>query len=114
MLLSPNCEHFSLSYGIILIVATWRIHEFGDHNMASINIREIRIQDEIFVLSKREIEVLELISEGKSSIEIAEVLFVSKRTIDFHTYMIYSKLNVSNRIQAIRYAIKHGIIGHSK
>ncbi|MFN3691238.1 MAG: LuxR C-terminal-related transcriptional regulator, partial [Fimbriimonadales bacterium] len=44
-------------------------------------------------LTKREIEVLSLIAQGRSSQEVADALFVSKRTVDFHLANIYEKLN---------------------
>jgi len=61
-------------------------------------------------LTKREIEVLTLVIEGKSSKEVAEQLFVSKRTVDFHLANIYDKLNVTNRVQAFREATRRGLI----
>jgi ATP/maltotriose-dependent transcriptional regulator MalT len=61
-------------------------------------------------LTKREIEVLGLVLEGKSSREVASALFCSKRTIDFHLARIYEKLQVSNRVQAMRRATSLGIL----
>lgn len=55
-----------------------------------------------FYLSKREIEVLILISKGFNNDEIAEKLFVSKNTIKTHIQHIYTKLDVNNRIQALK------------
>ncbi len=61
-------------------------------------------------LTKREIEVLQLVLEGKSSKEVAMSLCCSKRTVDFHLARIYDKLEVSNRVQAMRRAALLGII----
>lgn len=61
-------------------------------------------------LTKRELEVLALVIEGKSSKDVAEELFVSKRTVDFHLANIYDKLQVSNRVQAFRRATRLGLI----
>lgn len=61
-------------------------------------------------LTKREVEVLSLISQGHSSKEVAEDLFVSKRTVDFHLANIYDKLNVNNRVQAYREAKRMGLV----
>lgn len=61
-------------------------------------------------LTKREIEVLSLVLEGKSSREVAAALFCSKRTVDFHLARIYEKLQVSNRVQAMRRATLLGLV----
>jgi DNA-binding CsgD family transcriptional regulator len=61
-------------------------------------------------LTKREIEVLSLVLEGKSSREVADALYCSKRTIDFHLARIYEKLQVTNRVQAMRRATLLGLV----
>jgi len=72
------------------------------------------IQDERVVsLTKREIEVLSLVLEGKSSREVAATLVCSKRTVDFHLARIYEKLRVSNRVQAMRRAALLGLVDMS-
>ncbi|QCX40872.1 tetratricopeptide repeat protein [Aureibaculum algae] len=53
-------------------------------------------------LTKREIEVFTNISQGLNNDEIAKKMFVSKNTIKTHIKNIYSKLDVNNRIQAIK------------
>ena len=69
------------------------------------------IQDERVVsLTKREIEVLSLVLEGKSSREVAASLVCSKRTVDFHLARIYEKMQVSNRVQAMRRAALLGLV----
>lgn len=61
-------------------------------------------------LSERETEVLKLVSEGKSNRDIAHDLSVSENTIKFHIKNILLKLSAANRIEAVTYAIQHGII----
>jgi DNA-binding CsgD family transcriptional regulator len=61
-------------------------------------------------LTRREREVLVLISQGLPSREVAEQLIVSKRTVDFHLANIYHKLGVSNRLQAFRRASELGLL----
>ncbi len=78
--------------------------------MSSSVIHERRSEEEAIKLTKREIEVLTLVIEGKSSKEVADMLFVSKRTVDFHLANIYDKLQVSNRVQAFRRAARLGLI----
>lgn len=69
------------------------------------------IHDERVVsLTKREIEVLSLVLEGKSSREAAVALYCSKRTVDFHLARIYDKLQVTNRVQAMRRAALLGLV----
>lgn len=62
------------------------------------------------LFTKREIEVLSLIAQGKSSKETAGALCVAKRTVDFHLANIYDKLQVNNRVQAFRAATSLGLI----
>ncbi len=61
-------------------------------------------------LTRREVQVLTLIIEGRSSKEVAAFLYLSKRTVDFHLARIYEKLNVTNRVQAIRRAAALGFV----
>ena len=51
-------------------------------------------------LSKREQEVLDLISLGKTNNDIANTLYISTRTVKFHVSSILAKLNVRNRTEA--------------
>jgi DNA-binding CsgD family transcriptional regulator len=78
--------------------------------VSTMTMREQRPAEEPIKLTKREIEVLTLVIEGKSSKEVADMLYVSKRTVDFHLANIYDKLQVSNRVQAFRRAARLGLI----
>jgi DNA-binding CsgD family transcriptional regulator len=75
-----------------------------------VSMRDRRPEEESIKLTKREIEVLTLVIEGRSSKEVADMLYVSKRTVDFHLANIYEKLQVSNRVQAFRRAARLGLI----
>ncbi|MFN0279506.1 MAG: response regulator transcription factor [Pyrinomonadaceae bacterium] len=57
-----------------------------------------------FGISKREHEVLELLSQGLSNQEIAEKLFVSMSTVKTHVSNVLAKLDASRRTQAVRRA----------
>lgn len=61
-------------------------------------------------LTKREQEVLLLISEGKSNQEIADQLFITLKTVKTHVSNILAKLEVEDRTQAAIYAFKHHLI----
>ena len=56
--------------------------------------------DALDVLSKREKEILEMLSKGLLYKEIAEKLYLSAETVKKHVYHIYEKLHVSNRVEA--------------
>lgn len=60
-------------------------------------------------LTERELEVLQLISDGCNNREIAEQLVISEKTVKTHVSNILSKLNLEDRTQAAIYALKHGL-----
>jgi len=61
-------------------------------------------------LSKRELEILNLISRGNSNEEIAEKLYISLSTVKSHNQNIFQKLDVKRRTQAAEKAKRLGII----
>jgi two-component system NarL family response regulator len=71
-----------------------------------------RLADRIYrtELSLREVEVLKLISEGKSNKEVARLLFISSGTVRAHASNIFAKLGCNDRAQAVAVAFKRGII----
>lgn len=60
-------------------------------------------------LTEREIDVLRLMAKGLSNQEIAASLVVTTPTVRSHVTSILSKLNLSNRTQAVLYALRQGI-----
>jgi DNA-binding NarL/FixJ family response regulator len=60
-------------------------------------------------LTRREGEVLTLVADGRSNREIAEALSISNRTVARHLTNIYTKIGVTSRTQAARYAIERGM-----
>jgi DNA-binding NarL/FixJ family response regulator len=60
-------------------------------------------------LSEREVEVLALVSEGKTNTQIAKTLNLSEKTVGHHLSTIFEKLNITNRIEAATYAVRHHI-----
>lgn len=67
-------------------------------------------QDNKLEVTKREMEVLELLAEGLSNKEIADRLFISERTIVGHKSNLMAKTNTKNTVALLAYAIKNGII----
>ena len=64
-------------------------------------------------LTTREVEVLRLLTQGRSNCAIAAELCISEKTVRNHVEHIYAKLGVSNRTGASLFAIEHGIAGNS-
>ena len=62
-----------------------------------------------FGLSKRELEVLALIAEGRSNPEIGRQLYITRKTVAVHVSNILTKLGVSGRVEAAAAAIRLGI-----
>jgi DNA-binding NarL/FixJ family response regulator len=64
--------------------------------------------------SRRELEIIELVAEGRSNREIAERLFLSERTVEAHLSNIFQKLDVSKRTQVAAWHIKTSSLASSQ
>ena len=69
---------------------------------AAFSLNEQRLKD--LGITKRELEILELIAQGMSNREIAEKLFVSENTVKTHSSRIFDKLGAKRRTQAVQLA----------
>ena len=67
-----------------------------------------------FGLSKRELEILEEMSGGHNYKEIAEKMFISPKTVRKHIENVYRKLQVHNKVEAVRLAMDHKLIYSEK
>jgi len=63
------------------------------------------LQEAMNTLTKRELEILNLIGVGKSNKEIADELFISYKTVKNHVYNLFAKLGIHTRAEAIHLAI---------
>lgn len=61
-------------------------------------------------LTKRELEILQLIAEGFTDGEIADKLFISQRTVNGHRASLISKTGSRNTVNLLTYAIKNGLV----
>lgn len=61
-------------------------------------------------LTPREMEILLLMTEGKTNQEIADHLYIALKTAKTHVSNILSKLEVQDRTQAVIYAFKHSLV----
>ncbi len=71
---------------------------------------EYEARQAIARLTSREIEVLQALAEGLGSQEIAERLHISVKTERNHMSSILSKLGLHSRLQALVFALRHGIV----
>lgn len=86
---------------------------FGEINRQHVRTLEAakmigRTKDER--LSYREIEVLEMVCKGMSNQEVAKILFLSEKTVKNHLTNIFRKIGVTDRTQAVLYAIKNKLV----
>jgi two-component system, NarL family, nitrate/nitrite response regulator NarL len=74
--------------------------------------REIRTDEGHLLarLTPRELEVLQLLADGKSIAEIAQALFISPRTVRTHVKSVLARLGVHSKLEAVTMAIRYGVI----
>jgi DNA-binding NarL/FixJ family response regulator len=60
-------------------------------------------------LSPRELEVLQLVAEGKSSATIASILFLSPKTVETYRVRLMQKLNLDSLPSLVKFAVQHGL-----
>ena len=68
----------------------------------------------IKTLTDREREVITLVGEGLKNRQIAERLFITETTVTHHLSSVFSKLEVSDRLELLIYAFRHGLATMSK
>ena len=65
---------------------------------------------EVLHITRRELEILELIAQGLSNREIAEKLFVSENTVKTHSSRVFDKLGARRRTQAVQLGKEFGLL----
>jgi two-component system NarL family response regulator len=93
-----------------LLSAIRAVHEGRSYVPPEIATRLVTRTQAGAPLTTREIEVLQLMAEGKSNKEIGAALFISEGTVKTHVNSIHEKLSVSDRTEAVIVALKRGII----
>jgi two-component system, NarL family, response regulator LiaR len=74
----------------------------------SFALNELKLRE--LGITRRELEILELIASGLSNREIAEKLFVSENTVKTHSSRLFDKLSARRRTQAVQLAKEFGLI----
>ncbi|MDX1662559.1 MAG: response regulator transcription factor [Candidatus Promineifilaceae bacterium] len=85
--------------------------EWVSPRVANILVNSVRNkeQEPAAVLSKREVDVLRVMARGYTNSKIAEELFITEQTVKNHVSSIFSKLGVETRVEAVLYALRHGL-----
>ncbi|HNV96344.1 MAG TPA: response regulator transcription factor [Bacteroidales bacterium] len=81
--------------------------------LASLYITQKQLKEtekEIPTFSERELEILELICKGYTSVEIGEMLGISNRTVDGHRAFMMEKMGAKNTVQLVTFAIKNKLV----
>ena len=73
-------------------------------------IRDFLERGEQPELTPREQEVVKLIAEAHTNKEIAEILHLSEKTVESHRANVLQKLGMRDRVELVRYAIRHGLV----
>lgn len=60
-------------------------------------------------LTTREIEILQLVLEGRTNRAIAAKMFISEKTVEFHLANVYEKIGIRTRMLAGLWAIQNGL-----
>jgi two-component system response regulator DevR len=94
------------------------IRQAFDHSIYLAGARPGTVHPEPIVddapgLTRRELEILQLVAEGHSNAQLAKMLWVTEQTVKFHLSNIYRKLDVSNRTEASRWAQLRGLLAES-
>ena len=70
--------------------------------------------EELSNLTPREMQILQLVIEGKTNRAIATEIYISEKTVEFHLNRIYSKIGVRTRLMAGVWAIQQGILAEAR
>lgn len=106
-----DAENLVLAIRSVAMGASWWDHNASNQINAAINqVEQSSLLINEFQLTKRELEVLTLIANGRTNQQIAENLFITSGTVRVHVHAILQKLNVSDRTQAAIMALQQKLI----
>jgi DNA-binding NarL/FixJ family response regulator len=86
------------------------LHAGAQTTLVRDHLRRIERHGDCDPLTPRELEVVKLVAEGRTSDEIAELLSISRKTVDRHRANILDKLGMRDRVDVTRYAIRRGLV----
>jgi len=96
-------KNSSLKIVLAAIRAVMNGEEYFDASLKNTGVKK---SDHDVPLSKREMEIVKLIGEGKTSQDIADILFIGKTTVDTHRKNILKKLSLQGKSELLRYSME--------
>ncbi|WP_017726231.1 response regulator [Halalkalibacterium ligniniphilum] len=85
-----------------------RLASEDEREESEIGYKEVEYRKPLHILTRRECEVLQLMTDGYSNRMIGEALYISEKTVKNHVSNILQKMNVNDRTQAVVESIKNG------
>ena len=89
---------FCALWGLLMVIVAARWVSLGLTSSPT-DLPAVFVED--YGISRREVEIVEVIREGLTSRQIGERLFISQRTVEAHIHNIYRKCDVINRVELI-------------
>src|ERR1051326_7778358 len=114
---SVNDSIFVISGSTVFgLLSSWIMLPIIERSMMGSMIQELNKPNtvdpeitKIESLTDREREVIALVGEGLKNKQVGERLFISETTVTHHLSSVFSKLDVSDRLELIIYAFRHGL-----
>lgn len=107
-------KDIKMAFEAVLKGEYWISHELTHRLLAELLKKNSEIKykkpENIYQLSRREIEILQAMASGLSNFEISAKLYISQKTVKAHVYHIFKKMAVKSRTQAIVKAVNAHII----
>jgi two-component system response regulator NreC len=91
-------------------LARWLLEDYNRINKGAIANGETLTSADLETLSKRELQILELVAEGLTTPEIGRKLDLSPKTVSRHRERIMNKLNLHSATELVKFAIRTGLI----
>ena len=100
-------EHYPKGVWAVFNGELWLSREIMTTHILKTKRRNHSYKKDVASLTRREVEVLSMVAIGCTNKEIADELCISSNTVKTHTYNIFKKINVPNRLQAALWAAKN-------
>ena len=100
-------EHYPKGVWAVFNGELWLSRQIMTTHILKAKRRNHTYKKDVASLTRREVEVLSMVAIGSTNEEIADDLCISSNTVKTHTYNIFKKINVPNRLQAALWASKN-------